>query len=328
MQSHTYEITPRQLAGIILPVLVGLTACALILHLTAMLGWLPPKPATLYADETVLRHQARARRAIDPAQFVLVGDSTCHAAVDAAALSQHLPGRPGAINLALVIGIDLAQYAQTAAEFAEANPNQVRWVVLLISPARMAERGETWLWKQMCDESPPATPGSRSPWSLADISGGRLLRERLASWLLPQPLSGNGARQFGFTTGLDRYMTEHHGSVVDFGEMTTLPARTPAEFLVGDDFAQACRDFRANLPPGVKLAVGLTPVPALAKGPGTEAAYRRCLTQLNALLQPDALLTRLPVTQPTPGFSPSAHMNAVGQQQFTAALAKELARLP
>ncbi|HEX5223009.1 MAG TPA: hypothetical protein VFZ59_25855 [Verrucomicrobiae bacterium] len=325
MQSHRYELNRRDLVRLILPVMGVWAIAAGCLHAAAWLKWLPAEPTTLYADETVLRHQARARKTPHPAEIVIVGDSTCHAAVDAAALSAQLPGRTPVINLALVIGIDVTMYARIAADFAVTNPGQVRWVVLLVTPSRLAQRGDTFLWDQFFDDShPEAKPAP----AIAEISGGKLFRERLASQVLPQPLRGKGAAMFGFTPELDRFMTLHDGSVMDFGEMSAQTFPVPAEFPVGPDFAEACRDFRAHLPPGVKLAVGMTPSPARASGPQTQRAYRECLERLDDLLRPDALLTNLPVTLPTPGFSPSAHMNAAGQQQFTAALARELARLP
>jgi hypothetical protein len=328
MQSHTYEVNGRDLARLILPVIGVWVIAAGCLHAAAWLNWLPAEPITLHADETVLRHQAKARKTSHPAEIVIVGDSTCHAAVDAAALSQQLPGRTPVINLGLVIGIDVAMYARIAADFAATNPGQVRWVVLLVTPSRLAQRGDTLLWDQFFNESPAANPEAKRALLIAEVSGGKLFKERLASQVLSQPLRGKGAAMFGFTTELDRFMTLHDGSVVDFGEMSGQTFPVTAEFPVGADFAEACRDFHANLPPGVKLAVGLTPSPARASGPETQRAYRVCLEQLNHLLRPDALLTHLPVTLPTPGFSPSAHMNAAGQQQFTAALARELARLP
>ena len=328
MQSHIYEVNRRDLARLFLPVIGVWVIAAGCLHAAAWFDWLPAEPTTLYADETVLRHQAKARKTPHPARIVIVGDSTCHAAVDAAALSRQLRSRTPVINLALVIGIDVAMYARIAADFAATNPGQVEWVVLLVTPSRLAQRGDAFLWDQFFNDSPSANSEAKQSLLIAEISGGKLFKERLASQVLSQPLRGKGAASLGFTTELDRFMTLHDGSVVDFGEMSGQTFPVTAEFPVGADFVDGCRDFRANLPPDVKLAVGLTPSPARAAGPVTQRAYRMGLEQLNHLLRPDALLTNLPVTLPTPGFSPSAHMNAFGQEQFTAALARELARLP
>ncbi len=327
MQSHTYELNWREL-GRVFRLTAGLFfLCAACLHGADWLGWLPEKPITLHADETVLRHQARARISPHPAQIVLVGDSTCHAAVDAAALARQLPAGTRSINLGLILGIDFAVYGQFASEFAASNPDQVRWVVLLITPNRLGTRGDRSLWEQIC-RGPEHDVVTDHAFSIGDISGGRLFRERLASRLLPEPLRGRGAQLFGFTTGLDAYMTAHDGSVVDFGELQ-LPANQPLpEYPMSDEFATACREFRAFLPVNVKLAIGLTPSAPVAAPATIRRRYLDVLLQLDGLLAPDALLTNLPATLPVPCFSSSAHLNATGQALFTTTLARELARLP
>jgi hypothetical protein len=123
-------------------------------------------------------------------------------------------------------------------------------------------------------------------------------------------------------------MTAHDGSVTDVGELQPNRAQPTFEFTVGPDFEAACRDFRANLPKGVKLAVGLTPSADIRSGSAIEEQYRKCWQRLDQLLRPDALLTNLPVTLPVTCFSQTAHLNASGQQLVTKALAKELAGLP
>lgn len=327
MRSHVYELDGRGLARVLWPSLGVFAACAAALHLAARTGWLPEKPDTLHADETVLRYQAAARRMPHPAEIVLVGDSTCHAGVNAAALGQQLPGAPRAINLGLIIGIDFVVYAEMAADFAAANPNQVRWVVLLITPIRPAERGERTLWDGITAGT--ETAEESGGWTLARLSGGQLFRERLASRVLPTPLRGVGAQGFGFTTVLVDYLAAHDGSVVDFGELQLRhgPAEMPA-FPVDEDFAVACREFRAALPAGIKLAVGLTPSPAVTRPAVIRERYQEMLALLARLLEPDAMLDGLPVILPTPCFSPSAHLNADGQRLFTHALARGLAGLP
>jgi hypothetical protein len=161
MRSHTYEFSLLDLARLVLPTLGVVALYAVALHAMAWLGWLPRRPITLRADETVLRHQARASRSQHPAEIVLIGDSTCHTAIDAAELSRLLPQPTRAINLALVINIEFSQYAQIAADFAAANPDQVRWVVLLITPLRLANRGESTLWQTLGDDV--RTGGSPGP---------------------------------------------------------------------------------------------------------------------------------------------------------------------
>ena len=285
MQSHIYEASWRDLVRLSWPSVGVFSFCAVCLHGAAALGWLPEKPTTLYADETVLRHQARARRAVHPAQIVLVGDSTCHAAVDAATLAQQLPAGTRAINLGLILGIDFAVYGQIASEFAASNPDQVRWVVLLITPTRLATRGDRSLWDQIC-RGTEGEVDQHDAFSAGNLSGGRLFRERVACRLLPEPLRGRGAQLFGFTTGLDAYMTAHDGSVVDFGELELRPNSPVLEFPLSDDFAAACRDFRDFLPANVKLAVGLTPSAPVAAPRRTSARTARIHSRLFCMTAP------------------------------------------
>ncbi len=327
-RSHVYDLSAGAVARVFLPPLGCLGLGAVLLHTALSLGLLPDRPITLYADETVLRHQVRAGFLRHPAEIILVGDSTCHTAVDAAQLTQLLPKRSPVINLGLIIGIDLGSYAQTVRDFSATNPGQVRWVVLLLCPSRMSTQGDATFWRQLRDDIQQVGQPAMNWRSVEDLTGGTLLRERLASRLLPRPLRGKVGDLIGFTVDLDRYMTEHNGSVVDFGEFVPRPGSPHRRASVCDTFPAECRDFRNRLPGSIKLAVGLTPGPAVLPLADVRAEYAEYLEQLAALLKPDWVLTNLPAFLPSHCFSPSAHLNASGQQIFTAALARELTRMP
>jgi hypothetical protein len=332
MRSHTYEFTARELVRALAPTLAAFLGIAAALHLAAWQHWLPQPPATLHADETALRHQARASVTRHPAEIVVLGDSTCGAGVAAVQLSNELPDHAGVINLALIIGIDLGAYADAAADFAAANPGQVRWVVLLVSPLKLRggadNQGHIEFWRRLRDEAHGRGSNAPSPWRAGDYFAARAFRDRLASRLLPEPLRGTGAGRFGFTTELDRCLTTHGGGLADVGEFVPRPGQSPADWSVSPKVEAECRAFCERFPRGARLAIGLTPVALAVAPPNARQLHAECLRQLNAWMRADLVLTNLPAVLPTPCFSPSAHLNARGQREFTSALAKELAKRP
>lgn len=328
MHSHTYNFTPRQLAGVVLPTLVVLAALAILLHSSRALRWLPPPSPRLDPDRVVLAHQAAAARSHQPARIILLGDSTCLMGVDAAALQQRLPGHPPVLSLALFIWLGLDVYGDALATYAAVNPGQVCDVVLLVTPSKLvgapSPHSALQLWQEV-QPAPPYPDAAGATAGPADWLGASLLRQRLLSRVLDTPLHGSGATHFGFVSRIDQYMTAHQGSLVEFGNFRPQPQNNSTELALPLGLETETRALRARLPHGARLFIGLTPGP---KGQGLASKGRApsaLLEQWNGWLQADALLTNLPPALPDVCFSPSGHLNELGQARFTAALARELA---
>jgi hypothetical protein len=305
-----------------------------MIRLSHRLGLLPLAPVSLDPDTTILAHQALASRARDPAEVVLLGDSTCLLGVDALGLSRGLPGQPRTLSLALFVWLDLNTYAEALADFATANPGQIRAVVLLLTPLKLAhptrdDGSALKEWRRM-RQNLQLTASEPDAHSWKDWFGIRLVQQRVLSRLLAHPLRGDGAMFFGFCSDIDAYMTEHHGSLVDFGTALSgpgVPSVPAGHWELAPEFEAESRAFRANLPRGARLFIGL--IPSVANVNSEELRRQRddLLRRWDRWIQADPLLTNLPPALPALFFSRTAHLNEVGQKKFTAALSQELAPL-
>ena len=328
MKSHLYLCTPRQLAKIILPTLGIVVITAALLNWAQHSRILPPAPATEDPDSTVLLHQARALRVPDPASLLLIGDSTCLVGVDAPDLSRRLPGNPKVLSLALFIWIDLKIYGEEVERFAAAHPGQVQDVVLLVTPPKLSgqtgDNTATRMWQQAVSakyDYPPTADAGR------DLLGGQIFRHHILAHVLDSPLHGTGAEFFGFSSEIDKYLTEHHGSLISFGTVATPRGAARPDWKLAPELEPESRAFRAKLPPNVKLFIGLTPGPEGTCPPNNSTSRATMLEGWNKWVQADALLTNLPSSLPDVFFSGGGHLNALGQKRFTAALASSLAPL-
>jgi hypothetical protein len=264
--------------------------------------------------------------------LVLLGDSTCLVGVDAANLSQELPNQPPVLNLSLLIWIDLKDYAEMLADFASVNPGQVRTVVLLVTPEKLGASRiskEAEFWRGLRSDAQGLSGPAVSAGTWPDQLGLRLLRENLLSHVLATPLHGKGTGTafYGFSSGVDAYMTAHGGSMLDFATLV-LPRKIPQQtWTFADDLEAESRAFRAKIPPGVRLFVGLTPVAQSFCSPNDRAYRLDMLQRWDHWIQADTLLTNLPPSLPDVFFAGKAHLNEAGQRRFTTLLAAQLSPL-
>ena len=319
MTSHTYQFTPRDLARLLGWPLVPVAVFALLAHAGAGLRLLPKPRPTLDVDRTILIHQVEASRAKHDAEILLLGDSSCLMDVDARRLGEQL-GRP-ALNLGTLSYLDLNASAALLREYAAANPGRLRAVVLLLHPEALRRVGpEAWhvnfLNRQLSGEDFIAGTGLRE--RLSEALGLETFRGRILSRLLPTPLPGVYGRDYGFSTDLARYLTEHHGSAAD---PDPRPFTGNAEYRLAASLEPASRNFRAALPPGVKLLAAITPAPAGFVGPRYAETRRQMLREWSQWLDADAALEDLPSTLPDALFAKTTHLTEAGARAFTDTLA-------
>jgi hypothetical protein len=330
VKGHEYQFTLRDAGRAWLPILVVLAGIVAVLKLSSLLGLMPAPAAALDPNTTVLAHQARAAQSRNPAEIVLIGDSTCMIGVDAARLSRELPRHPPALNLGLVISFALEDYAELLTDFTAANPGQVRTVILLVTPEKLNHSrspGDEEFWHRtrlIAQGSPASAVASEAS---ADALGIRSLRENLLSHVLATPLGGKGAgtAYFGFSSEVDAYMTDHHGSLLDFSTFI-LPRHIPQRnWAFADDLETESRAFGAKIPSGMRLFVGLTPIAQSFCLPNDRTVRLDMLHRWNRWIQADVLLTNLPPSLPDVFFAGPAHLNEAGQRKFTSILAAQLA---
>lgn len=322
MKPHGFLIQPRQLVNVFAPTFLPLITLVLALKVSEQMEMLPPESSASDPDQVALRHQLRASRAHHPAEILLTGDSTCWMGVDARELSTYLPGRPPAFNLSLTIGFGLDVYGELISRFATANPGQVRAVVLLVTPATLRNDSRTADGLSSLRElQSPSTSGS-------DLFGTTLLRRRLLAHFIDTPLRGGGAEFFGFASQIESYLAAHNGSLIDFGVIDPQARPRPiSEWTLGSAIDEESRAFRAAIPAGAKLFIGLTPTPSGSVAKREQLARVELLEMWNGFIQADGVLTNLPAILPDRFFSRTGHLNREGQQHYTKRLGNELAAL-
>jgi hypothetical protein len=332
MRSHEYKFGLGDLARVVVPILVVLCALSGILRLTRQIGLLPRPAAALDPNTTILMHQSRAARSPGGAELILVGDSTCLVGVDPPTLSQGLPRRMDVVNLATLSWFELRDYAELAAEFAQTNPDQVRAIVLLLTPEKLgmsrSERQEEF-WQEVRSNSESGPHSAKRPGGASDPFGLRCLRENLLGHVLAVPLRqrGQGTAYFGFSSEVDAYMTAHHGSLLDFSAFVRPKSPFRANGTFALDLEAQTRGFRARIPQGTKLFVGFTPVAHSFCGAEAHNDRLESLHRWNQWLQADTVLTNLPACLPDVLFASKGHLNPAGQQRFTQMVATNLAPL-
>lgn len=328
MKSHDYKTTTRDWFIATLPTLLMIVAFAGFLQAADYFGLLPSPPKIASPGSTVLAHHAIAARAGLPGEIVLLGDSTCMMDVDAPMLEASLPGRRPVLNLGLIVWLGFEDFAELLAEHSDANPGQIKTVILLVTPTQLISNvrdSMTNSWQQIRQEvtgqRKQYPPQTSADWLCRDI-----FRKNLLGHWLVRPLHGvgDGPMFYGFHTEIDKYMTEHQGSVLVFGTHT--PARKKEEWRLEPfpELETKSRLFREKLPPGVKLIVGLTPMPESRSTPEERRQRPELLAKWSFYLNADVALTNLPAKLPNVFFADGGHLNSVGQKKFTAILSREL----
>lgn len=325
MRSHSSSFTGRDLAAIAGAPIGVLLVLAGMLQVAAAWRWLPTPRPTLDMDRTLLVHQADASRARQDAAVILVGDSSCLIDVSAVELTQQL-GQP-ALNLGLISYLDLPSFGQLVRNYAQANPGRPRTVVLLLHPESLRLQAPSAYHRaQLADylagRDAPSSGGIGA--QVQTALGADLVRGRLLARAIPVPLPGEFGRLYGFTDDFSRALSANRGSAIDPGRFERAKAQGNAEYRLAKRFEAESRRFRECVPPGVQLAVGLTPAPSSFVGRDHAATCRRLLDQWAGWLKADLALTGLPAAMPDDQFASVTHLTAEGRKEFTAQLAAEL----
>jgi len=319
MKSHTVEFTPKELLQLVGAPLVPVVLFAVVMQAGARLGVLPaPRPA-LDVDRTILIHQAESSRARSGADVVLLGDSSCLMNVNARQLGAALGLR--ALNLGTISFLDLGAHARLLREFTQANPGQPRAVVLLMHPEALRRAGsEPYPLAVLTHFLAGADHHQAGTFAgtFNNISGVDAFQGRLLSRALPTPFTNSFGRFYGFTSGLERFMSARDGSAIDPG---THPAKGNAEYRLSATLENLSRDFRAAVPSGTKLLVGITPVPAKFAGTNYPALRDQMLRDWSAWLKADAALWELPATFPDEHLTGATHLKPAAIPAYTESLA-------
>jgi hypothetical protein len=296
---------------------------AAVMHLGALAGFLPEPRPMLDVDRTILIHQIEASRRSQNAEIVLVGDSSCLMDVSTRQLGELL-GRP-VLNLGTLSYLDLRASADLLREFSAANPRRLRAVVVLQHPEALRRIGpesyHTNLLRHLLARA-DFLPRTSLRDHITGAFGLHIFRGRILSRIVPTALPGSFGRRYGFSDDLDDYLSHHRGSAVD---PDTQPLRGSTEYRLAPSMEFASRSFREAVPAGVKLLVGMTPVPEALAGARYPETRDRLLSQWGQWLGADVFLKELPPTLPDENFAKSTHLNELGVRSYTEMVARALA---
>ncbi len=323
MKSHTCEFAVRDLMRLVAAPLVVVILFAAAMHLGARFSLLPaPRPA-LDTERTILIHQAEASRQQHDTKILLLGDSSCLMNVSARLLSERI-NRP-AFCLATFSFLDLSAHASFLREFTKANPGQLDAVVLLMHPESLRRLNSEpyylsvltnfWNGRDHCQND---TTSGR----LTSLLGVDAFQGRLLSRALPIPLRGAYARRYGFTRNLEEHLAREQGSAIDPDEV---PIVGNSEFRLASAIERASKSFRSSVPSGVKLVVGITPIPESLARPDYAQLRNEMLQQWATWLGADVALTNLPAVLPDDAFARSTHLKEGMIPHYTDQIAAELA---
>ena len=301
-----------------------LALMALVIHGVSFLGLLPsPRPA-FDVDRTILLHQAEASQEQSKATTLLVGDSSCLMNVDALRLQNLLGPGERVINLGAISYLDLQAFGTLASNYARANPDTLRRVVLLMHPEALRLRHRNPYFAEILTNALRGTSTRHGIPPLVWATGAGDLRSRLLSRLVPSPLPGPWGEFYGFSRDLSDYLDANAGSAIDPRTYRAETVSGSAEYRLAPDLEAASKAFRQLIPDGAELWVGITPAPESFVLPDHEARCNAMLTTWGEWLGADQQLTRLPSSLEDRFFASTTHLNAKGREAFTERLARDL----
>ncbi len=332
MESHRYTASWRGILSPVLAPVVGVIIWAALIQALSSLNFLPQSHPAADPDQTLFRYKSDIVRSKSCGNMILIGDSSCTTGIDPVQLSSLLPERPCVLNLGLIIGLSLDTLASPVATFAESNPDQVRWIILLVTPQKLkgedvGEHHEE-MWERLQAGQPTAPEPQSAFEAVAEILGLAAARDRIVSHVLHRPMDGAAAEFYGFAAGLSDHLTRRLGSFVDPGTYTRPlgKQKQQPDYFISPELETSSRRLRTLLPPIVKLAVAIMPVPEGHADSSYISKHRRLLMEWNEWLNADLVLTNLPARLPDGLFASGAHLNGAGQKFFTSRLAEELQR--
>jgi len=262
LKSHFYEFTSADVRRVILPPLLGLLSLAVVLHLGALARVLPAPRPILDADRTVLLHQAAAARRVSTANILFVGDSSCMMDVSVPLLNRLLPQGSQTLNLGTLSYLDLPAMGDLVQNFNQVNPSRPQLVLLLMHPEALRRSGASEAHIQIIRDFYLGIDSDKAGKAWRRIAGLSIFSGRIHSRLIPIPLPGEFAFEYGFNFGLWNYLSAHGGSAVDPAQYSPAPNQGNAEYRLAKSLEAASQHFKQEIPPRCKLVIGITPAPA------------------------------------------------------------------
>jgi hypothetical protein len=288
--SHHFDFSIGDLVRRSLPPLLGVALLAAALHAVSYMGLLPhPVPADL--DRTLLAAKAELASGTAPASVLLLGDSSCMMDVDAPELARHL-GRP-VLNLGTLSYLDLTAHTALLRHSLARLPAPPGDVVLLLHPGSLL-RGSSlpdldrFLRASLAGDARSLRSAPRHP--AEGLLAGVVIREQIVQPWIPGLLRGDFATAYGTPWEVRRLVHRQRGTLLDPTRFDAAAFQGRYEFRLHPRLEPASRDFRSAIPPGVRLWVGLTPLPESLALSDHAARIETVLGTWAAWLRPNRVL--------------------------------------
>ncbi|MBU0677714.1 MAG: hypothetical protein KJ626_06325 [Verrucomicrobia bacterium] len=321
--SHRYEVEVADVMKTCGWTLLPLLLFAAFMHAGNGLNALPSPLPILDMDRTILVHQASVTP--DGADVLLVGDSSCLIDVNARELEQRLQEDMSVLNLGTLSHLSFDDFMLISERHFSrgATPNTV---VLLLHPEFLRRpRGEACfsdvLLSFLAGREQRASPGARN--AVSRFLGVSAFRERILSRVLPSVVSPSYRRRYGFTRDLLNGMTQARGSVMADGVLSA-PQKDARTYSLNEQRIEDMKHFAGRLPEGVRLIIGITPLPDSLAPEEYPLTFGQMLKTLGSAGSADTLLLDLPPTMPDMYFADRSHLNVRGAVIYTQKLAESL----
>jgi hypothetical protein len=325
MKSHYYDIDWRKTVGDFLSIAFAIATFAVVARV-----WLITHPNARAAVEPIpvpliLAHQWEAAGSI-PSEILLIGDSSCLMDVDAVLLEELLSKKKNrsvsVLNLGVVSFSKMDDFGKLVDRAIVANPGGLKRIVLLVHPEMLRRRDKPVNlspdnFYEPLKQTDLSALGSIHFWLGLDTFERVVLRR-----CLPSPLPNQWGSFYGFHTGLQRYLQEHKGSAVEYTNYKQ--GKRVSRFLAETSVLNEARALRERLPKGIPLAIGLMPTTGSFCGPEFPAEFTVMRQRWAEVMQPDVVLTNLPMSLPDSFFATHTHLTREGQRVFTRWLSEEL----
>lgn len=334
MTSHRYQFSGRDISRVLTIPLAVVLMFALIMHAGVWFNWWPAPHPTLDVDRTILLHQAHAASSTQSADLLLIGDSSCLMDVSARRLEELLGRQAGVLNLGTLSYLDLQDYSQLLRRHVETNPGRLKTVVLLMHPEALRRSQPNPLHVELLRDALAGRDSCRTDTlrnRMACLAGLEIFRGRMFSRVIPSPLPGKFGARYGFASELWDYLSAHNGSAIDPASLTPAGRRIDTDYRLSERLRESSRAFRAAVPQGVHLVVGITPCAESFVAAGHRQTVSRMLTDWSGWLQADARLDAFPAVLPDDQFARPAgtdsnpvHLNERGNEAYTRRFAEIL----
>jgi hypothetical protein len=306
--------------------MLSVAAFWIAIYVGAELDLLPRPGPSASVDEIILSEQVHSSASHHSADIVLIGDSSCLMDCSAPQLEQELPGHR-VLNLGTLSYLDLRAFGLLVARYAAANHENLRAVVLMVQPEMLRgpkvsreSNGAVAQWMSQIENG----VWQNSEEDHGSWRGPGLIRRCFVDYFVPSPLSGAYGQFYGFNAGLREFMITNQGSAIDPRQYQSRAMREPVSYALASALEPQSRAFRALLPAGIRLFLALTPVPESEAPANHRARFTETLSEWNASIQADTVLSNLPPSLPDPMFASANHLNPRGVKRYTECLAHAL----